>query len=330
MRLLFYIAFLLLVTGCGCVVSSTPGFEDEERLLGTDPQAAFERLSAYDVAGFDDSATMARWALLYSEAMAASRMWTPTDTIINIAIDYYSRRPQSADYLRAREIRAAMEACDNKDALVTALYSQKEKEYQLYRERLCRQQYLFAAVVVVLCACGIILWLRQRLKTQSARNEALISEASRLREGLQRQQSECSRLENRLSGVLEKRFSLIDELCETYYQSQGTASERKAIVEKVKSHIEALRSEDGLFREMERTVNDSRANLAALLREEMPDIRPDDYRLAVYLAANLSNRTIALLLGESIEVVYKRKSRLKSRISALATPRKELLMSIFR
>ena len=175
MRLLFYIAFLLLVTGCGCVVSSTPGFEDEERLLGTDPQAAFERLSAYDVAGFDDSATMARWALLYSEAMAASRMWTPTDTIINIAIDYYSRRPQSADYLRAREIRAAMEACDNKDALVTALYSQKEKEYQLYRERLCRQQYLFAAVVVVLLQYRLsaLGWLA--LPELSAENEHGVS-----------------------------------------------------------------------------------------------------------------------------------------------------------
>lgn len=31
---------------------------------------------------------MARWALLYSEALAVNRLSAPTDTIVNIAIDY--------------------------------------------------------------------------------------------------------------------------------------------------------------------------------------------------------------------------------------------------
>lgn len=65
---------------------------------------------------------------------------------------------------------------------------------------------------------------------------------------------------------------------------------------------------------MERGVDACRDGLAADIRREWPAIKPDDYRLAIYMLSGLSNRTIALLLGESMDVVYKRKSRLKARL----------------
>ena len=49
----------------------------------------------------------------------------------------------------------------------------------------------------------------------------------------------------------------------------------------------------------------------------------------VYLASNLSNRTIAILIGESIEVVYKRKSRLKAKFGALDLPDGGAFLSVF-
>ena len=49
----------------------------------------------------------------------------------------------------------------------------------------------------------------------------------------------------------------------------------------------------------------------------------------VYLASGLSNRTIALLIGESIDVAYKRKSRLKAKIAATDTPGKAQFLSVF-
>lgn len=58
-------------------------------------------------------------------------------------------------------------------------------------------------------------------------------------------------------------------------------------------------------------------------------MKPEEYRLMVYLACRLSNRSIALLIGESLDVVYKRKSRLKSKISSSETPHSGLFMSVF-
>ena len=58
--------------------------------LATDPEEAYRLLNDIDISEFNDSAEMARWALLYSEAMAANHISLPTDTIINIAVEYHS------------------------------------------------------------------------------------------------------------------------------------------------------------------------------------------------------------------------------------------------
>lgn len=312
---MLYIWVIVLVSGCAYTRSSAHAALDEaERLLLSDPGAAMDRLNCYDVTEFADSAHMARWALLYSEAMVANRLTAPTDTIINIAIDYYTGHNLAEESRRASRLRALLLAGGNRDELATALYLQKEKEYMLYQERADRQLYMSLAVIVVLLAAGVILWQRQRLRLRTAENEMLMSEASALRDVLSQKQSDCCGLESKLRAALESRFETIDSLCQTYYESQGTKAERNAIIGSVKSQIESLKSDEGLFAEMERGVDACRDGLAADIRREWPAIKPDDYRLAIYMLSGLSNRTIALLLGESMDVVYKRKSRLKARL----------------
>jgi len=327
MRALVYIIIIVIVaTGCSCTgINYTHKLDEAQDLLNHNPVEAFNRLSAYDIGEFPDSATMARWALLYSEAMAANRMAAPTDTIINIAIDYYGYHRDMAEYNRALRLKSKLSGTGNADALTTALYVQKEKEFMLYKERVKRQRVIFIGLIVLLIFSGVILWQRQRLKLNKVQNESLIAEASALRNGLIVHQSECSSLESRLSVLLANRFGLIDELCGIYYESQGTKAEKNAIVDKVRSQIKALQADEGIFSEMEKCHED----LLVHLRKELPDIKQEEYRLMVYLASGLSNRTIALLISESIDVAYKRKSRLKAKISASDIPHKEQFLSIF-
>ncbi len=49
----------------------------------------------------------------------------------------------------------------------------------------------------------------------------------------------------------------------------------------------------------------------------------------VYIVSGLSNRTIALLIGESIDTTYKRKSRLKAKIASSSSPNKDILLNAF-
>lgn len=330
MRNLLYIIAILIVTGCSYADRNTGRcLEEAAALLQTDPNAAMQRLNGYDIAEFDDSSTMARWALLYSEALVANNIKVPTDTIVNIAIDYYRSHKLADEFKHAARLKALLNDTTSEDALAEALYLQKEKEFMLYKERVKRQRYIFYGVLFLLAALGIIIWQRQRLRFKEAQNEALMAQASSLMDGLSRKESLCSDLQCKLSGILSTRFASIDALCETYFESQGTKTERKAIAGKVKSQIDELKSDTGMFAEMEQCVNDCRDGLLDKLRMEFPAIKPDDYRLMVFLASNLSNRSIAALLGESIDVVYKRKSRLKSRIAALGTRSMALFLSVF-
>lgn len=330
MKGLLYMIVLLVVTGCSCSNRQVERSLDEAAsMLHSDPGAAMERLLRYDLSTFSDSSTMARWALLYSEALVANNITVPTDTIVNIAVDYYGRHNHKELFRHASRLKALLTATDKRDELSSALYLQKEKEFLLYKERMRNRQILYTGIICLLIAVGVILWQRQRIRLREAQNEMLVAEAYSLKEGLTRNQSAYTDLRSRLSDLLSTRFQIIDQLCGTYYESQGTKTERKAIADKVKTQIEEVKSDSGLFSEMEKCVNDCSGGMIDILHDELPDMKPEEYRLFVYLACNLSNRSIALLLGESIDVVYKRKSRLKSKISNLNPPHSSVFLAVF-
>lgn len=327
MRALFYTIILLVITGCSYSSVQQEALDEAQRLMDDDPAAALSKLDDIDISEIRDSATMARWALLYSEAMVINRLSAPADTIVNIAIDYYGRHRQQNEYQKASRLKSLITSGKADNLLATYRYIQKEKEFLLYKERARRELYMFIGLAILLVAAGIIIWLRQRMKIQSLQNEALMAEASGFRQQADAIRGDVSRLETKLYGLLENRFSLIDSLCQTYYESQGTKTERKAIIDKVKSEIESVRTDS--FPEMERAVNDCRDNLLVRVKEAYADIRPEDYRLLVYLASGLSTRTLSLLIGESVEVVYKRKSRLKSRLRESVEPVCPEIMAVF-
>lgn len=327
MRSLFYLVLFLIVAGCTYSGSQPKALDEAQRLMQSDPSAALSRLNDIDVSQFQDSATMARWALLYSEALVVNRLSAPTDTIVDIAVDYYGSHDMKDEFRKASRMKALIRSSDRDDDLATALYLQKEKEFLLYKERTTRQLYTFVGLVILLVAAGIIVWMRQRLKLQTMRNESLMAEASGLKCQIDASRGDVGRLETKLHGLLENRFSLIDSLCQTYYESQGTKTERKAIVNKVRSEIELIRSDS--FSKMEQEVNDCRDNMLVKVRRAYPEIKTEDYQLLVYLASGLSTRTICLLLEESVDVVYKRKSRLKAKLKGTVTLSCPDVMTIF-
>ncbi len=328
MRALIYI--VILIVASACTYSGSAVFKEldrAERLVQSDAEAALRMLNEFDVSEFSDSGTMARWALLYSEAMAANRLTAPTDTIVNIAVDYYGRHDMADKFRKATRLKKMIVTGNTADALATARYLQKEKEFMLYKERAKREQYMLIGLALMLVAACIIVWMCQRIKLQRVRNDALMAEASALRCQIDDRHNDLGQLRSKLHGLLENRFALIDSLCQTYYESQGTKVERKAIIDKVKSEIEAVRSDS--FPGMEQEINDCLDNILVKIKDCCHDIKPEDYQLSVYLASGLSTRTISLLLGCSVETVYKRKSRLKSRLKDSVAHCRPDIMDIF-
>lgn len=327
MRGLLYVIVMIIVTGCNFSSSQPKVLDEAQCLMQNNPSEALSKLNGIDVCELPDSATLARWALLYSEAIVANNLSAPTDTIVNIAIDYYGGHNMKDEYQKALRLKSLIKSFDNVDALASARYLQKEKEFMLYQERLKHQQQMFIVIIVLLAATGIIVWMRQKMKLQSLQNDALLSEVSNFKSQIDATHGDVDRLKSKLHGLLENRFILIDSLCQTYYEAQGTKSERNAIVEKVKGEIKSLRTES--FAQMEQAVNDCRDNLLVVVKRNYPEIKAEEYQLLVYLACGLSTRTLSLLIGESVDVIYKRKSRLKSRVKERVAPYYPSVMDAF-
>ena len=125
----------ILIGGCSMSGRHRKSLDEAERMMFSNPRGALERLNSCDVSEFEDSASLARWALLYSEALNVNRLTAPTDTIISVAIDYYSRCGNISGLAKAKKIKSEMISSGSaNDRLATSLYLQKEKECFLDRK----------------------------------------------------------------------------------------------------------------------------------------------------------------------------------------------------
>ncbi len=330
MRGLLIVILAFIVTGCTWGNSSDTALDDAERVMGENPEEAFERLSIIDVSEFADSATMARWAFLYSDAMMRCRLAAPSDTIISIAVRYYASSGERQLLARSKEIRSALLLQEPEaDALLQARYVQKVKEYALYKERRQRHLWVLEGTVILFILIGMMLWQQRRLRWQACQNEVLLAQAASLREAVAVEKNLTAGLSIVVDDQFVRRFRFIDQLCSTYYENQGTASERNAIAREVKREIEAFKCDSKTFSGLEAAVADVHADWLAVVREALPRLSTDDYQLLIYLICGFSSQAISIFIGEKVETVYKRKSRLKGKICQAGGRCRDLLLPIF-
>lgn len=328
MRGLLYIVILCVISGCTSGLSTDRRLSDAESMMLTDPRQALESLNAIDISEFTDSADMAHWALLYSEALEGAGIKLTSDSIINIAVDYYSGRDETELYDRAAVVRRLIldnvtAGADSADALANARYLQKMREYTLYRERKNRQITVLIMASMLLLAFATVIYLRLKMREMNIRLDATMRDALSLSDIATRNE-EKDRLVKKL---LNEKFRLIDRLCNTYYEAHGTAVERSAIVRDVTDEIEALGNDDATFRSLEQIVNDCHSGILDELKNSEVKLSDAEYRLLVYLSCGFSNRSVSILSDERIETVYKRKSRLKQKLSTVSESLKDRVLA---
>lgn len=125
MKNLLYLFGLLVLTGCVCFAGPVRKLNEAQQLLSRNPKAVLAQLNGMDISLFRNFADMVRWAFLYSEAMVVTDVPVHSDTIINIAIDYYAANGRRDEWLRERSVRQAFVSAPTGDALWQALYRQK-------------------------------------------------------------------------------------------------------------------------------------------------------------------------------------------------------------
>lgn len=198
-----------------------------------------------------------------------------------------------------------------------------QKDYFRQKSERNHQRYTISKIVAstiaafgIAISLAIVKYMRYRIRLKNEEINRYMATVNELQNTI-RQHDDMAPLLERL---LKDRLQLIDELGNMYYEQPNTRKQQEHIYCKVKSVIDDLSNNRKTLDELEDIVNKCRDNKMARLRKDMPELKEKDFKLACYLFAGFSNRIICIFTGDSIENVYKRKSRLKAKIAASNTP----------
>ena len=198
-----------------------------------------------------------------------------------------------------------------------------QKDYFRQKSERNHQRYTISKIVAstiaafgIAISLAIVKYMRYRIRLKNEEINRYMATVNELQSTI-RQHGDMAPLLERL---LKDRLQLIDELGNMYYEQPNTRKQQEHIYCKVKSVIDDLSNNRKTLEELEDIVNKCRDNKMARLRKDMPELKEKDFKLACYLFAGSSNRIICIFTGDSIENVYKRKSRLKAKIAASNTP----------
>ena len=191
-------------------------------------------------------------------------------------------------------------------------YEQIIQEKELQHEKTTKA--IIIIVLITLMVLGyIIISLRLKAQRKEIENNMLL--ASNLRNMLQVKESETNSMQEVINNLFEQRFATIDKLSSDYYEYQGTANEKQKIYTNVMKLVSGLGSDKKTLKELENFINTYKDNLMTRFKNEFPEMKESDYTLYLYAVAGFSSRAISIFIGEKLEVVYNRKSRLKQKIN---------------
>lgn len=238
-------------------------------------------------------------------------------------------------------------------------YEHQLKEQEVIYERRSRiiSISLLVLIIILICIIAILKNISQRKEIEknmilasSLRQMLLVkeTEVSQMSTTIQEQRqvydnlnhtynetigkisNENIELQNAINNLFEHSFLTIDQLTSAYYEYQGSANEKQKIYTDVMSIVSGIGSDKKAIEKIEKFVNTYKGNIMQRFRTEFPGMKHSDYILYLYVVAGFSSRAIGVFLGEKLDVVYNRKSRLKQKISKSNSVNKEYFIAVLR
>ncbi|MBD5285854.1 MAG: hypothetical protein HDS29_06215 [Bacteroides sp.] len=189
-----------------------------------------------------------------------------------------------------------------------SLLIEKEKNA---RQRLTLTLWVIVLLSLIAIATYIIFKIRNR-----KRQDRMIAEASELRSMLKSKDQSLNGLQDYIDELYGEKFNMVEELCDMFILPSKHPSEQKRIYDTVRSIVDGFKMEGDRISEIENFVNKYKDNVATDFKEDFPGLPQRDYILFLYSAAGFSRQAISYLMGDNVDVVSNRKTRLKKRFIA--------------
>ena len=128
--------------------------------------------------------------------------------------------------------------------------------------------------------------------------------------------------------TIRQQYAEINSFCDEYYQSSFDKRNNEKAADKINSIVRSLTEKEGIEKVIS-YVDEKSDGLYSAFKREYFDMSEENFRLFLYLLLGFSARTISVILGLDLSVVYNRKSRLRAKVSKSSASRKDDYLRIF-
>lgn len=183
--------------------------------------------------------------------------------------------------------------------------------------------YSLITVILLLGLVWVVVAWRRKIQQKNDQIEeylAVAHEAELSKNNLLGELDVQKEKEKRLKELLENRFAEIRELAGTYYEFGYS----KKLQKKVEELLSLQSFGKDMFEVIENVVNAKNNGAMEKIRANYPSITEDNIKLLNLIYAGFSPQEISVILNDTPQNIYVRKSRLKRKISALLEQEPEI------
>ena len=209
--------------------------------------------------------------------------------------------------------------------------SESVSQYEAMKHELARQKlrnermsyWLIILVIIIICIIGY--WrFREQMHLEESKRLKIEAAMESLRLDL-KSQLESSKRGVDIRGkaddivikdfvkIIKQRYADTNRLCDDYYQGRFCKSNKDGVYTEINSIVRSFIDPFSVDKIVE-YVDEQSDGLYSAFKKDFFDLSNENHRLFLYLMLGFSSRTISVILGQSISVVYNKKSRLKSKI----------------
>lgn len=122
----------------------------------------------------------------------------------------------------------------------------------------------------------------------------------------------------------KRQYSQLNDLCVEFWEASGSGKEKERIYAKVKRIVSVI---DGCNQtRLERMIDENLNGIMKKLRVDMPDATDNDFRFIALNILGFDAKTIARIMGYTVQSVYTKRVRLRSRISAIDSEHRDFYL----
>lgn len=128
--------------------------------------------------------------------------------------------------------------------------------------------------------------------------------------------------------AIRQHFAEMNSFCDEYYQSTFEKKNNEKSADKINDIVRSMTEKEGIEKVIA-YVDEKSDGLYSSFKKEYFDMSEENLRLFLYLLLGFSARTLSVILGLDLSVVYNRKSRLRAKVSKSSAARKDDYLRLF-